>query len=181
MVKEIVVTRGIDPRGRMRVTHPVSGELRVKQSLRDGTDINLIMERWLNHGASVVHLNRQVAAYGDFSSGLDYAEAVTAIRSAEAGFASLPARVRAKCRNDPAEFLQIVFDPERRDDLEGLDIGYHRERAGDSARVAEPGVAGAVDGAGADPPGGVVPREQGTPSGEGPPRGIVEGVHSSST
>jgi len=127
------------PRARERVTHAEGGPMKTKQSLRDGTDINKIMDRWLKHGTSVAHLNPHAATYGDFSSGLDYSEALNAVKAAEADFAALPARVRAKCGNDPAEFLQIVFDPERRDELEGLDIGHYRKREGDPPRAAGPG------------------------------------------
>ncbi len=123
-------------RRRVRVTHAEGGELKTKQGLQDGTDINKIMDRWLKHGSSVAHLNPQAATYGDFSSGLDYAEALNAVKAAEADFAALPARVRAACGNSPAEFLQIIFDPEREEEREGLGLGFARSVQGDPPEAA---------------------------------------------
>ncbi len=124
---------------RRRSKHPEGGEMKTQQHLQAGTDINRILERWLKHGTSVAHLNPQEASYGDFSSGVDYATALNKIKAAEADFDALPSRVRALCGNDPAEFLQIVFDPERRDELEGLDIGYRQSVEGDTPSAPGPG------------------------------------------
>ncbi len=126
-------------RVRVRVTHPAGGRVMTKQSHAAETDVNAIMARYVAHGTGVAHVNRRSASYGDFSSGLDYASALNQIRSAEADFGRLPAHVRAHVRNDPGEFLNMVFDPERRDELEGLGIVDHRIAEGDPAGVAGPG------------------------------------------
>ncbi len=143
MVKEArtiqLLLRRSGARARERVCHPEGGELRTKRGLRDQTDINRIMDRWLKHGTSVAHLNPNVATYGDFSSGLDYREALTAVKAAEADFAALPAQVRAHVGNDPGEFLQMIFDPERRDELEGLGLVADRRGEGDSPSPSGPG------------------------------------------
>lgn len=130
---------GREARERVRVCHAAGGPLKTKQGLQDGTDINKILARWMKHGTSVAHWNPQEASYGDFSSGLDYSEALNALKAAEREFATLPARVRAHVGNDPAEFLQLVFDPERRDELEGLDIGYRGKPVRDPAGAPESG------------------------------------------
>lgn len=142
VVKEIrsfrLMMRRNAMRDHRRVFHKSGGVSKTKQGLRDGTDINKIMDRWLKHGTSVAHLNPRPSTYGDFSSGLDYAESLNRLKAAEADFAALPARVRAACGNDPAEFLQIVFDPERSEELEGLDLGDREKPRGDSEGVAGP-------------------------------------------
>ncbi len=138
-IEEILGGRRLCTMPKRRVRHPEGGELKTKQSMAESTDINRIMDRWLKHGASVVHLNPQTATYGDFSSGLDYASALNAVKAAEKDFASLPARVRAKCGNDPAEFLQIIFDPEREEDREGLGLGFARKPERDPVGSAGPG------------------------------------------
>ena len=137
--------RGCTTFPRTRVPHPEGGESKTKQSLSEGTDINRILDRWLQHGTAVAHLNPQVASYGDFSSGLDYAEALNAVKAAEADFAALPARVRAKCGNSPAEFLQIIFDPSREEDREGLGLGFARSGKGDTPASSGGGKSPAVD------------------------------------
>ncbi len=94
-----------------------------KQSEKDLTDVNLIMDSWVQTGAAVAgHLNPAPGSYGDFSSGIDYHEAMSAVRDAELCFAALPAKVRSHCENDPGKFLEMVYDPDRRDELEALGI-----------------------------------------------------------
>lgn len=159
-------------RDRQRVTHAEGGELKTKQGLQDGTDINKIMDRWLKHGTSVAHMNPNAGSYGDFSSGLDYREALTSVKAAEADFAALPARVRAACGNDPGEFLQIVFDPERRDELEGM--GLVGARAPGGASESDTGDSGAdvaksspePTSGGSSPPVGDGGEESPSPAGE---------------
>ncbi len=133
-VSHMMLFRGRRPR--IREIHPSGGEKRTKESLSEATDVNKIMHRWLRHGTSVAHLNPHEAAYGDFSGGLDYKESLDRLNGAKRDFDALPARVRAACGNDPAEFLQIVFDPERREELEGLDIGYSRGGERDPGEAA---------------------------------------------
>ncbi len=106
-----------------RVFHPSGGEMLTKQSERDLTDVNLIMDSWVHAGAAVAgHFNPAEGAYGDFSSGIDYHEALSRVKDAEASFMELPAKVRGHVENDPGKFLDMVFDPERRDELERLGL-----------------------------------------------------------
>ncbi len=105
-----------------RVCHPEGGEKKTKESLAGATDINVLLDRWMKHGEAVVHLNRQAGAYGDFSSGVDYTEALNSINEAQREFGALPADVRAHCENDPAKFLELIFDPERREEVERLGL-----------------------------------------------------------
>jgi len=109
-------------RARIRVTHAEGGRLMVKQSQVAGTDVNAILKRWMRDGAATAHVNRETPRYGDFSSGMDYAEALNAVHEAEREFAALPSAVRAHVRNDPGELLDMVFDPERRGELEKLGL-----------------------------------------------------------
>lgn len=107
---------------RGRVFHPSGGKQMTKESLTEGTDVNKIMERWHQHGAAVAHLNRGQAMWGDFSSGVDYQGALNSIHEAQRDFAALPSDVRAHVDNDPGKFLELVFDPERREELERLGL-----------------------------------------------------------
>ncbi len=107
---------------RERVVHPEGGEKLTKESLAGATDVNTLLERWMKHGEAVVHLNQAKGAWGDFSSGSDYQEALNTIYAAQRDFAALPADVRSHVDNDPGEFLEMIFDPERREELERLGL-----------------------------------------------------------
>lgn len=106
---------------RVRVIHPEGGEKMVKESLSEESDVNNIMEKWINTGV-VPFGNGKEARYGDFSSGDDYHEAMVKVQEAEEHFALLPARVRAACDNDPAKFLDMVQDDEQVARLEKLGL-----------------------------------------------------------
>lgn len=74
-----------------------------KQSMKNECDINKIMEKYRN-GGEIQHVNRAQAQYGDFSSGVDFTRAYTAIAKAEGAFAELPAHIRDLFGNDPEVF-----------------------------------------------------------------------------
>ncbi len=127
------------PRERVRVFHPSGGPVLTKQSHALETDVNAILARYISHGSGTAHVNRQAPMYGDFSSGLDYASALNQIEGAKADFGRLPAHVRAHVRNDPGEFLNMMFDPERGEERERLGLVDHRGDEGDSSSAAGPG------------------------------------------
>ncbi len=132
----------MEERERLRVPHPEGGRKMVKQSQVDGTDLNLLMRRWRTDGTGLAHLNKGEASYGDFSSGLDYLSALNAVEAAKADFMRLPSNVRAHVRNDPGELLAMIYDPERRDELE--ELGLVNPRAPSGAREEDSGAAGAA-------------------------------------
>ena len=105
---------------------------KVQQHERDEHDINRIMAKWKQYGT--VHVSANQPTFGDFSSSMDYHEALSKLRAAETEFELLPAHVRKHVDNDPGAFLQMVFDPERRAELE--DLGMVPEQAPAAAPVA---------------------------------------------
>ncbi len=105
---------------RKRVFHPSGGVSLTKQAEAEAADVNFIVAQWMSGGTPVV--NRVQAHYGDFSSGIDFTAAMNAVRDAERDFMALPAVVRSHVGNDPAEFLRLVHDPERREELEKLGL-----------------------------------------------------------
>jgi len=105
---------------RVRVTHPGGGRLMTKQAEASETDINTIVRR---------HISQRVpfpadgnASYGDFSEGSDFHAMLNRVREAEHTFAMLPVEVREYCANDPGRFLDLVYDPERREELVKLGL-----------------------------------------------------------
>ncbi len=144
---------------RKRVCHPSGGPQMTKLSEQDSTDVNLIMDSWISGGLAVAsHLNTAEGRYGDFSSGVDFQSALNAVSAARAEFMKLPAKVRAHVDNDPGAFLDLVYDPSRRDELEELGLVDARKPVGSDPEVGE--AAGEGDSA---------TEEKKDPSGEVPP------------
>lgn len=105
-----------------KVYHPEGGPLMTKQSMAAETDINNIMARWITNGIPPIAPGGTPPTYGDFSNTPDFQTALNAVREAELQFMALPAHIRAHCRNDPGEFLGMVFDPSRQAELVKLGL-----------------------------------------------------------
>lgn len=124
----------IDVRERKRQHHRAGGVSRCKQADSQAANINVIMRRWREKGiVPKGHLNPR---YGDFASGLTYHEALNRLKVAEGEFARLPSAVRKHCKNDAGEFLDMVNDPDRREELE--DLGLVEALVPDKEPVVEP-------------------------------------------
>lgn len=106
---------------RRRVTHPQGGPLVTKQAMRDETNANLIMEKWIKQG-SFPRGPAGSPMYGDFSSGLSYQQSLDRVMQAQAEFQALPSAVRRACENDPAQFLELCSDPEKLEKLRELGL-----------------------------------------------------------
>ena len=125
------------------------GPTRTKQSFRDETDINKLLERSAR-GESLSHLQKHGAIYGDFS---DIGDLLTASARLERGmeiFGELPSEVRREFQQDPRRFFEFVNDPANRERLpevlpelakRGSQLPVVR-RSGDVGRAADE--AGAV-------------------------------------
>lgn len=107
-----------EPRPYERVFQPEGGKQMTKQSDALESDVNHIMARWISHG--VVRQTDRKATYGDFSRGVDYLAALVTLRKADEEFSDLPSAVRDHVHNNPAEFIDLVYKPERRKELEDL-------------------------------------------------------------
>jgi len=108
-------------RGRVSATHREGGRLMTKQAMRDETDANRIMEKWITQGV-FPRGPKGEPMYGDFASGLDYQASLDRVMRASLEFQALPSRVRTACRNDPAVFLEMCSDPARLDELRELGL-----------------------------------------------------------
>lgn len=101
--------------------HPGPG--RTKQSFADESNINLIMKKYEKTGM-LDHLNRFNGDYGNFIGAADYHQAMNSIRDAGEAFMTIPARIRAKFDNDPAQFLEFVQDDKNHDEM--VEMGLAR-------------------------------------------------------
>ncbi len=88
---------------------------RTKQSFKDETDINKLMQRAQKTG-TISHLNKNEAHYGDFS-GFDFFEAQLKLTAGRQMFDELPSEVRREFDQSPAEFFEFVNDPKNADKL----------------------------------------------------------------
>lgn len=93
-----------------------------KQSFKDETDINVIVERFGITG----ELPNDVRApqYQDFTSVYDYHSALNAIAQAREAFDQMPAQVRAKFHNDTEEFVVFCNDPANLPEMKKLGLTH---------------------------------------------------------
>lgn len=82
-----------------------------QQQFKDDSDINNIMRKHGHDPAAFQALTRQGGQYADFSQITDYQDMLETVRYADNAFNSLPAEVRKKFNNNPAELLTFVQDP----------------------------------------------------------------------
>ena len=103
-----------------RGKHPGGGKARTKQADALDTDIDRLVNRFVAH-LHAPDPNRAPPTYGDFSNVDDFHTAMNKVKSAEDSFMRLPSAVRKHVNNDPGEFLSMVNDPERKEEL--VDLG----------------------------------------------------------
>lgn len=114
---------------------------RAKQSMKDECDINVIMKRFERTGV-ISHINRHSAVYADVSQGLDFRSALEVIKGAESMFMELPATVRKRFGNDPAEFFEYVQDPSNIEELRKLGLANPAREEPPAPPAAEPAQSG---------------------------------------
>lgn len=94
--------------------HPVTGEVtippsRTKQAHKAECDINNIIKQYKTSGmVTHINANAQVGAYLDLPDQADFQTAMNTVLVAQQSFATLPAKVRSRFGNDPAEFLAFM-------------------------------------------------------------------------
>jgi len=105
----------------MRVSKTFTQKSRTQQSFKDECNINNIMAKYERSGI-IDHVSQYQGQYGNFIGYPDYQEAMTAISQANQMFATLPASIRDRFRNDPEAFLNFAQDPDNIDELRELGL-----------------------------------------------------------
>lgn len=125
--------------------HPVTGEVytppsMTKQEFKDQCNINNIIKEFTITG-QITHISAKAAqgAFIDLPGSLDYQESLNVMLKAEEAFLALPAKIRDRFKNDPAEFLAFASDPANGDEL--IELGI-RERPPRRAPEAASGSGG---------------------------------------
>ena len=91
-----------------------------QQHFKDECDINNILRQF-----NVTGLLPEAPLsprYGDFSGITDYHTAMNAVIAAEDGFMALPADLRARLQNDPAQLIDFLSDENNRSEAEKLGL-----------------------------------------------------------
>lgn len=115
--------------------NPSTGEYvkpvaRTKQDFRDECDINNIIKAFTLTG-QISHISAKAATgvFADLPDDLDFQTAMNVVARASEAFDALPAKIRDRFHNNPAEFLAFVEDPANADELVQLGIRDKPPRA----------------------------------------------------
>jgi len=91
-----------------------------QQNFKDECDINHIVRQFgLTGELPGKPLSPQ---YGDFSGVLDYHSAVNAVLAAQDDFMELPAQLRSRFNNDPAELIDFLANEQNREEATKLGL-----------------------------------------------------------
>jgi len=83
---------------------------RVKSSMKDSCDINVIMARYAKTGA-IDHLAKHGGSYG-FVPSLSFHESMNIVRKAEEMLADLPSDARKRFKNSPQLLMEFLDNPD---------------------------------------------------------------------
>lgn len=90
-----------------------------QQHFKDETDINNILKQFNITG--LLPTSPISPCYGDFSGITDYHSAINAVMAAEEEFDALPAQIRARFDNEPANLIDFLSDENNR--AEAIKLG----------------------------------------------------------
>lgn len=110
------------------ITNPITGEVTqppsmTKQEFVRECDINNIIKSYSVTGM-LTHVSAKAAmgAYQDLPDPSDYQESLHVLMAAETSFMTLPAKLRDRFENDPAEFLAFCSNPANLDEMRTLGL-----------------------------------------------------------
>ncbi|AYP28829.1 MAG: minor capsid protein [Microviridae sp.] len=129
--------------------NPGGGEVITQQHFAVDCDLNNMVKRFGIKGVPVMPIDP--SSYGDFSGAPDLREALEIIRDAREQFEALPAVMRRRFDNNPAELYAFLQDPQNVE--EAITLGLLTKRSpeglpGSNATPSEttPGEAGKAEG-----------------------------------
>lgn len=97
-------------------------EPRTQQSSRDECDINSIVAKCLRGADLSLFARSDVPQYGDFTNLPDYRTSLLMVNMARDMFMALPAELRFRFANDPAQLLDFLDDEKNRDEARKLGL-----------------------------------------------------------
>lgn len=96
-----------------------------QQHQKEEADINTIVKRFGLTGE--LPTNVRMPQYGDFYDVMDYQGCLNAVKAADAVFMTMPAEVRARFENDPAQFVEFCLDENNRE--EAIKLGLVEKKS----------------------------------------------------
>lgn len=131
---------------------------RTKQQFVAECDINNILKQYKATG-QLRHVSAKASAgaYADLPDSVDFQESMNTVLRAETAFATLPARLRNRFKNDPNEFLEFVADPANQKELIELGLATDKRPPAEAAPApagppAKPPQSPPVAGSASEPP-----------------------------
>lgn len=110
-----------------------------KESFKKQADINYIVKKYLvNSPETWEYLQKASKTYADLSHVTDYRTALDKVREAKEHFMMLPAKVRTKFANDPAQFLDFIKDPKNKAEMVELGLLPQQEIKKEEIPSTEP-------------------------------------------
>ncbi len=95
-----------------RVQKLTIGPSRTKQAMGEESDINIIMAKYEKTGI-INHVAKHGPRYADMPDQTEFSEAMNLVTDAQSMFEDLPAGLRSRFHNNPAEFLEFMSDEEK--------------------------------------------------------------------
>ena len=105
-----------------------TGKGLTKQAHKKDTDINVIVQKYQRTGV-IEFANQRAPEYMAMDS-IDFQEAMQKVVHANEVFGELPAAVRKKFQNDPAQFMDFVHDPANEDEMVTMGLAVRRADPG---------------------------------------------------
>jgi len=121
MKNPILQERKNEKTGRIQVRTINTEKSETQQQFKEECDINNIVKKFSTTG-EFTHLTRKQGTYQDFSEITDYQTMLHQVQYAEEAFASLPATIRARFRNDPGELLSFIQNEKNYDEAVTLGL-----------------------------------------------------------
>ena len=96
-----------------------------EQCHKDSCDMHVILKKFEKTGI-LEHVSKHAGTYNDYINAPDFREAMTLLAEAEQMFETVPAKIRKKFGNDPAEYLEFMQNPENYEAIKemGLDPSH---------------------------------------------------------
>lgn len=107
---------------RERTGFKTTGPSMTKQADAHEADINVIMDRYQKTGDPSIFMRNTGGIYADVSDAPDYQACLNTVREAQSAFDALPARIRDRFANDPAQLIAAIQDPAMHKELRELGV-----------------------------------------------------------
>jgi phage internal scaffolding protein len=97
-----------------------TGRGKTEQSHKRETDMNYILRDYTRTGF-IKHAMKHEGVYDDVTA-QDFQDAMFIVKSAQSMFEELPAAIRKRFGNDPAQFYEFTQNPSNEDEMRSLGI-----------------------------------------------------------